>query len=159
MLNPKYSETYKVKGRHLYHQKNFESSLIAFTQANSMNKDLGSFVGIIESNIALGKYKDAANCAREMVLLYQKSAEVFYVMGTVLGRSSQGANEVSSRRCRLLFLSEPLAVYSRLWKGIEDSTENEKSGSCHEYDVARIESSRRGTYLVSPLHFLCFIAT
>jgi tetratricopeptide (TPR) repeat protein len=94
MINPKYPEIYKVKGKQLYYQNNHESALIAFTQANSMTKDLGSFIGIIESNLALGKFKDAANAAREMVLLYQKSPEVYYVMGTVLGKSPQGANEV-----------------------------------------------------------------
>jgi hypothetical protein len=45
MLNPKYPETYKVKGRQLYYQKNFESALIAFSQANTMQKDLHSFIG------------------------------------------------------------------------------------------------------------------
>ena len=51
-------------------------------------------IGMIECNIALGKFKDAAHTAREMVLLFQKSAEVYYVMGIVLSKSPQGASEV-----------------------------------------------------------------
>jgi hypothetical protein len=57
-------------------------------------------VGIIDANVALQKYKDAANAAREMALLYQRSSEVYYVMGTVLAKSPQGATEV-----KLFFLS------------------------------------------------------
>lgn len=43
--------------------------------------------------MAMGRYKDAANAARDMVTLFPKSAEAMYVMGTVLAKSPQGANE------------------------------------------------------------------
>lgn len=155
LLNPKYPETYKVKGRQLFYQKQYDSALIAFTQANSMRKDLpsfigrslslflnsfmnimmvfsfSSFIGVIECNIALGKFKDAANAAREMVLLFQKSAEVYYVMGTVLAKSPQGAPEVcliKSEEESFVLTSTLLIEYSSLWKSLEDSTTSQESG-------------------------------
>lgn len=51
--------------------------------------------GMIESNLGLGRLKEAANWSRESIRLYPKSAESYYMMGNVLAKSSNAANEVT----------------------------------------------------------------
>lgn len=69
------------------------AALIDFLHANAIEKDLASFVGIVETNMAMGKYRDAATAAKEMVLLYPKSARALYTLGTVMAKSPQGVRE------------------------------------------------------------------
>jgi tetratricopeptide (TPR) repeat protein len=69
------------------------AALVDFLHANAMEKDLASFVGIVETNMAMGKFRDAATAAKEMVLLYPKSARALYTLGTVMAKSPQGVRE------------------------------------------------------------------
>ncbi len=52
---------------------------------------------MIETNIAMGKLKDAARAARELVELYPKSAEACFMLGNVLAkaRGNDGITAVS----------------------------------------------------------------
>ena len=44
-LDPSFSESFKFKGKLLYSQENYDQSLIAYSQANSVQKDMTSFAG------------------------------------------------------------------------------------------------------------------
>lgn len=60
----------------------YATALADYLQANTREKDLASFVGIVETNVILGKFRDAASAAKEMVLLYPRSARALYTLGT-----------------------------------------------------------------------------
>lgn len=68
-------------------------ALTDYVHANNLAKDMVSFVGIVETNMHLKKFRDAATAAKEMVLLYPRSARALYTLGTVMAKSTQGVRE------------------------------------------------------------------
>ncbi len=95
MLQPQYSLAYLAKGRMLMQQGSVDSALIAFSQAHSLDKDLTSLMGLVEANISLGKFKEAANWSRESVRLFPKAAQSYFMMGNVLAKSPNASHEVT----------------------------------------------------------------
>ena len=67
--------------------------------------------GLIECNINIGKLKDAANAAKEMVELFPRSAEACYMLGKVLSRAKgdEGVNAVSN--FNINFSSQPGIIF------------------------------------------------
>lgn len=94
VLQPQCSPAYLSKGRMNILANNFDIALIAFSQANSIEKDLPSFVGMIEANIALNKLKEAINWSRECIGLFPKAAEGYFMMGNVLAKADNAPQEV-----------------------------------------------------------------
>eukprot|EP01038_Epipyxis_sp_PR26KG_P011855 gene11855-15861_t len=92
-IEPRCSAIFKLKGRILFAHDNFEQALIAYSQANSLDKDMASYIGIIQTQLALGKLKDAVNISREAVTEFPRSSSAYLMMGSVFAKSTQGASE------------------------------------------------------------------
>ncbi len=108
-LEPKYAESFRIKGSMCLKRSNFELALIAFSQANSLEKDMTSFSGIIEANIELGKLKDAVLAAKESIAMFPKSSAAHFAMGYTLSKSTQISAQIESiRSCQKALQLNPM---------------------------------------------------
>lgn len=94
LLNPRHFNAYLARGHVFWIQQGgYDMALIAYSQAHSITKKMSSFSGLIETNIMIGKYKEAANLSRDCIKLFPKSPLCFYLMGKVLSKSPTAINE------------------------------------------------------------------
>jgi tetratricopeptide (TPR) repeat protein len=104
-IDPKFATNFKIKGQLLHAQGNFEQAYIAFSQANSLDKDMTSYAGMIAASIALGKLKDAVNVSRESIIYMPRSATAYLLLANVIAKSPQGAVESVRAYSKALKLS------------------------------------------------------
>lgn len=94
ILAPHHGESFLAKGQMQTKQGSPELALISFSQAHSLEKSLSSMLGLIESNLLLGKLKEAANWSRECLRQFPKAPEAYWAMGNVLAKSPGAPHEV-----------------------------------------------------------------
>eukprot|EP01031_Cornospumella_fuschlensis_P038544 gene38544-46850_t len=94
VLNPRYFNAYLARG-HVYFVQpgGYETALISYSQAHNVSKKMASFSGLVETNIMIGKYKEAANICRDCIKLFPRSPLCFYLMGKVLSKSPTAVSE------------------------------------------------------------------
>jgi anaphase-promoting complex subunit 7 len=94
-LDYKYPLSYILKGKLLLAQGHPKQAAVAYFQANILQKDLMSLTGLIDANLAVGRYNEAITAAKEALILMPKSSTAFTIMGKVLAKNAKGQNEVS----------------------------------------------------------------
>ena len=85
VLEPKYPETFRIKGRLCAQRRVHDQALIAYSQANSLEKDMTSFTGKL---------------ANSLVMYTQQYQQLFYFFSSPLAYSS--SEEIDSL-CGILF--------------------------------------------------------
>ncbi|KAJ1411753.1 hypothetical protein B484DRAFT_402523, partial [Ochromonadaceae sp. CCMP2298] len=92
-LSPSSSQTYKLKGQLLCTQGSHSQALIAYSQANSLLRDLPSYAGLLRSSLALGRSKEAAGTARQCLAALPRSAQAHVLMGGVFAQAGADSAE------------------------------------------------------------------
>ena len=85
-----------VKGRFLLSHGQNEQALIAFFQANSLEKSLQSYSGLVQAHLALGNIKDATIAARDAVTTMPTSSIAYTLIGQCLSRSSTSTEVIKA---------------------------------------------------------------
>lgn len=145
-LEPKFGNSFKIRGQLLHAQGNFDQAYIAFSQANSLDKDMISYAGMITASIALGKLKDAVNVSRESICSMPRSASAYLLLANVIANSPQGAMESVRAYSKALKLSplNKLAVQGMAQVYIDEEkfeeaaaciTEALRKISCHKLQL------------------------
>jgi len=95
---------FNIKGRILLAEgQSNDLAVIAFFQANSLDKSLMSFSGLVQAQLALDKVKDATSAAKDAITMLPRSPLACILVGQCLARSANG-------------LAESLKAYSRALK-------------------------------------------
>jgi tetratricopeptide (TPR) repeat protein len=102
-----HAEAWRCRGAIRSKSDSYDLSAVLtdYIRANALEKDIASFVGLIETNIEMKKYRDAAIAGKEMVLLYPKSARALFTLGTIMSKSPQGERETIKAYCKALRLN------------------------------------------------------
>jgi anaphase-promoting complex subunit 7 len=96
---------FNVKGTLLMAQGNcIDQALIAFFQANSLDKDPYSFAGLVNAHLSLGKIKDATSTAKDALALMPRCPVPYLLVGQCLSKTANGG------------LSESLKAYQKVLK-------------------------------------------
>jgi len=103
--DPKYALAYRVKGSVLLNNNQPDVAAIAYFQANSIDRDIQSYNGMIQSNLLLGKNRDAIHTARDALVAMPKSSTAHVIMGDILARSPEGHAEACSAYMRAIKLN------------------------------------------------------
>lgn len=87
---------FRIKGRILLAEPGgrcADQALISYFQANSLQKDVASFAGLVQAHLALGKIKDATSVAKDCVTLLPRSPASYVLIGQCLARHTNGLPE------------------------------------------------------------------
>ena len=96
---------FNIKGRILLAEgQSNDLAVIAFFQANSLEKSLLSFAGLVQAHLTLNKIKEATSNAKDAITLLPKSAAAFTLVGQCLSRTTNGAMESLKAYSRALKL-------------------------------------------------------
>lgn len=101
---------FTIKGRILLAEgQSNDLAVIAFFQANSLDKSLMSFAGLVQAQLALGKVKDATSAAKDAITMMPKSPLACILVGQCLARSANGLVESMKAYSRALKLDPACA--------------------------------------------------
>ena len=103
--DPRYALAYRVKGSVLLNNNQPDVAAIAYFQANNIDRDIQSYNGMIQSNLLLGKNRDAIHTARDALVAMPKSSTAHVIMGDILARSPEGHAEACSAYMRAIKLN------------------------------------------------------
>jgi len=85
---------FNIKGHILLSEgQSNDLAVIAFFQANSLDKNLMSFTGLVTAQLALGKVKDATSAAKDAITTLPKSPLACILVGQCLARNASGLAE------------------------------------------------------------------
>jgi anaphase-promoting complex subunit 7 len=101
----RYALAYRVKGSVLLNNNQPDVAAIAYFQANSIDRDIQSYNGMIQANLILGKNRDAIHTARDALVAMPKSSTAHVIMGDILARSPEGHAEACSAYMRAIKLN------------------------------------------------------
>lgn len=94
-INPRCYIAFNTKGRIYMRRDKPEQASIAYSQANSIKKNVESLAGLVEVNLRLGKFNEALAAAKSALKLKPSSSQCFAMLGKVIMKSdsANGRNE------------------------------------------------------------------
>ena len=99
-LKPEYAYSHYLRGSILLASHRADHARLSFFRANSLQADVPSYEGLVESYIALGKVGEAKLSARAAVAKYPRDPRAFTLVGLVWSQIGDAGKEKALRNFR-----------------------------------------------------------